>query len=252
MKVGRNQPCPCGSGRKFKRCCTKETDALQKELFETESEFFGQKQSDPVASAAHRLAAMIADRGNAALDKQSRDFLAGSPECLLVFLDGFLETANAAPGKEDEELADAYYFLLGAELNVLRVGLEHRYDWAEQLRRQLDHRLIDAVRGGEASVEQVIAIVNGMVEEQMQPGAEVLAVCDEIVQRQTDGTDPAALAAEIAAECDEDPFMIHDALYANLHVGGGAVNRDAIRALRGMPQAVMREGAALGVLNADS
>ncbi|UEX76835.1 SEC-C metal-binding domain-containing protein [Spiribacter halobius] len=20
-KVGRNQPCPCGSGRKFKRCC---------------------------------------------------------------------------------------------------------------------------------------------------------------------------------------------------------------------------------------
>ncbi|HEY6010722.1 MAG TPA: SEC-C metal-binding domain-containing protein [Nitrospirota bacterium] len=20
-KVGRNEPCPCGSGRKFKRCC---------------------------------------------------------------------------------------------------------------------------------------------------------------------------------------------------------------------------------------
>jgi len=21
VKVGRNEPCPCGSGRKFKRCC---------------------------------------------------------------------------------------------------------------------------------------------------------------------------------------------------------------------------------------
>ena len=25
MKAGRNDPCPCGSGKKFKRCCTVET-----------------------------------------------------------------------------------------------------------------------------------------------------------------------------------------------------------------------------------
>ncbi|WP_211365126.1 SEC-C metal-binding domain-containing protein [Rhodovulum strictum] len=24
-KVGRNDPCPCGSGRKFKKCCGQET-----------------------------------------------------------------------------------------------------------------------------------------------------------------------------------------------------------------------------------
>lgn len=25
-KVGRNDPCPCGSGRKFKRCCGRDTE----------------------------------------------------------------------------------------------------------------------------------------------------------------------------------------------------------------------------------
>lgn len=25
MKVGRNDPCPCGSGKKFKKCCEKKT-----------------------------------------------------------------------------------------------------------------------------------------------------------------------------------------------------------------------------------
>ena len=29
-KVGRNDPCPCGSGRKFKRCCSK--SAVKKEV----------------------------------------------------------------------------------------------------------------------------------------------------------------------------------------------------------------------------
>lgn len=26
-KVGRNEPCPCGSGRKFKKCCLAEVSA---------------------------------------------------------------------------------------------------------------------------------------------------------------------------------------------------------------------------------
>lgn len=26
-KAGRNDPCPCGSGKKYKRCCLTQTDA---------------------------------------------------------------------------------------------------------------------------------------------------------------------------------------------------------------------------------
>jgi uncharacterized protein len=27
-KVGRNDPCPCGSGKKYKKCCEKKTETL--------------------------------------------------------------------------------------------------------------------------------------------------------------------------------------------------------------------------------
>jgi hypothetical protein len=254
MKVGRNQPCPCGSGRKFKRCCMKDADSFQKEMFETESEFLGPEESDLIARTAHGLAAMIANTGNAALDKLSRDFLASTPECLFVFLDGFLEAANRAPGEEDEELADAYYFLLGTELTLLRINLEHRYEWAEQMRTDFERSLIDAIRSGEASAEQVTAIVNSMIKERIQPGPELIAVCDESFERETgvpDDMDPAALAAEIASGCNDNPFMLRDALYANAHLGTDALNVNSIGALLGMPHAVIRDGAALGVLDSD-
>lgn len=26
MKIGRNEPCPCGSGIKYKKCCLNKTD----------------------------------------------------------------------------------------------------------------------------------------------------------------------------------------------------------------------------------
>lgn len=46
MKVGRNDPCPCGSGRKHKRCCG--TSSL---------DVFGQMQrvayENPLTRAAH-------------------------------------------------------------------------------------------------------------------------------------------------------------------------------------------------------
>ena len=30
MKTGRNEPCPCGSGKKFKKCCDGKADASEK------------------------------------------------------------------------------------------------------------------------------------------------------------------------------------------------------------------------------
>jgi hypothetical protein len=31
MKIGRNEPCPCGSGKKYKKCCLKK-DELKKAI----------------------------------------------------------------------------------------------------------------------------------------------------------------------------------------------------------------------------
>jgi len=30
MKTGRNEPCPCGSGQKFKKCCEGKADARER------------------------------------------------------------------------------------------------------------------------------------------------------------------------------------------------------------------------------
>ena len=29
MKVGRNEPCPCGSGKKYKKCCLAKDEAIR-------------------------------------------------------------------------------------------------------------------------------------------------------------------------------------------------------------------------------
>ena len=32
-KTGRNEPCPCGSGKKFKKCCYSDISAAEKDFF---------------------------------------------------------------------------------------------------------------------------------------------------------------------------------------------------------------------------
>lgn len=32
MKIGRNEPCPCGSGQKYKKCCSAKDEAAHAEV----------------------------------------------------------------------------------------------------------------------------------------------------------------------------------------------------------------------------
>lgn len=43
MRVNRNDPCPCGSGRKLKKCCSKKTEVVQLAIIR-EERFYEQKQ----------------------------------------------------------------------------------------------------------------------------------------------------------------------------------------------------------------
>jgi|SRR5882724_849942 len=66
-KPGRNDPCPCGSGKKYKKCCLAKEEAAEREqLAEAEA-----KRAE--STAAHRLhlqemRAAIAERLSGALD----------------------------------------------------------------------------------------------------------------------------------------------------------------------------------------
>lgn len=48
QKVGRNDPCPCGSGKKYKKCCEKKSYLQRKST----SVLTGSKAVDKVAKAA--------------------------------------------------------------------------------------------------------------------------------------------------------------------------------------------------------
>jgi len=55
--VGRNDPCPCGSGKKYKKCCEAKDEAqtraaLEKQWTKAEKDFEKQKQ-EAAAEAAH-------------------------------------------------------------------------------------------------------------------------------------------------------------------------------------------------------
>lgn len=47
MKLGRNEPCSCGSGKKYKNCCLNRKDALEDLNFKTKNDvFLGQSMKD--------------------------------------------------------------------------------------------------------------------------------------------------------------------------------------------------------------
>jgi hypothetical protein len=58
MKIGRNDPCPCGSGKKYKKCCLANTfvqvgkeDAIRRRLVDNLLEFYHKKYRDTIEEA---------------------------------------------------------------------------------------------------------------------------------------------------------------------------------------------------------
>jgi len=60
MKIGRNDPCYCGSGKKFKKCCLKQQDAAR-ELANIEwEEWFAKDRAIGEANVAEADAKLAA------------------------------------------------------------------------------------------------------------------------------------------------------------------------------------------------
>ena len=50
-KVGRNDPCPCGSGKKYKKCCDKKSQGIKFKAEKIHSSSIGdQIQKSPLTS----------------------------------------------------------------------------------------------------------------------------------------------------------------------------------------------------------
>ncbi len=260
MAVGRDNPCPCGSGRKFKRCCigaaSSKPVTLNAGLLQA-----AQARHDHDAAAAlldrvaRTMAARIAAAGNSVLDHETRGFLADNPECLFYFLEGFLRAANSGHGVEEaEQLADAYCFLIELQLSMLHRSLDSGNSWARQIRDDFEARIVQAIREGAVSAEWVLAIAEIFRKQKIHPGPELellfLEACEQAAGT-SEPPDPISLCAEIAARCDNNPFLVSDVLYSSMR-SAGPVSSELVGALFAAAPGSVKEGIALGVLDSDS
>ena len=139
-KTGRNQPCPCGSGKKFKQCCLRKEEEAEREamaaLNQARQEGRGGSYSDLVKTV-DRLAAeyeddvALAEASNAAVDlvhagkldeaeQAARNLLVRFPEVH----DGYDRLGMVYEARGDNKQAAQYY---RQALEFIRQRPEH-YD----------------------------------------------------------------------------------------------------------------------------
>jgi hypothetical protein len=108
MKIGRNDPCPCGSGRKFKSCCQQDDAHSHAEPCSNNL-----PENEPDAAAFARALAAAVASGELSLKVLDAlpELLAGRVDTLLDFLDLLLEVsagpAVAPARKKSQRTASA-------------------------------------------------------------------------------------------------------------------------------------------------
>ena len=78
-QIGRNDPCPCGSGKKYKKCCYQKDqgNAEPKELKTHKFKVLGSDQSDQVASGTlENQKELDAESLARAVERESQELLA--------------------------------------------------------------------------------------------------------------------------------------------------------------------------------
>jgi TolA-binding protein len=125
--TGRNDPCPCGSGKKYKRCCLDKDEAAEREALAarvTRPISPGQRSSEILAEMREALGAISVDEdedeltaaSNAAVDlvnagkldeaeKAARDLLERFPEVH----DGYDRLGMVYQARGDKKQAAYYY-----------------------------------------------------------------------------------------------------------------------------------------------
>jgi len=84
MKIGRNAPCPCGSGKKYKHCCISVSEAVTEDL----KELLADQEFGSMEEAQSAVDNMMAMQNQKPID----DFLGLSSECVFRMLNFSFDT----------------------------------------------------------------------------------------------------------------------------------------------------------------
>ena len=137
--IGRNEPCPCGSGRKYKRCClpTHEVAAAERAIARrAPPPVVAWEEDDGLDEASNRVVDLVHAGQLDEAEQAARDLLARYPDVH----DGFERLAMVAEARGDRKQAAAYY------RKALALMEENADDY--------DPELIDGMRETAESMEQ--------------------------------------------------------------------------------------------------
>ena len=110
-KVGRNDPCPCGSGKKYKLCCLPSDQAAQRAARAeappavTPAGLVEDDDLDQLDERSNRVIHLIRDGRLDEAEAAARDLLTRYPG----FMDGPLRLAMVCQAREQPEEAAAHY-----------------------------------------------------------------------------------------------------------------------------------------------
>jgi tetratricopeptide (TPR) repeat protein len=107
VKVGRNQPCLCGSGKKFKRCCLPrlEAAAAERAAAARVADLYQLVDDDGLDDASNRVVDLIDANRLDDAEAAAHDLLRRSPEVV----DGLERLAAVAKARGDLPRAADYY-----------------------------------------------------------------------------------------------------------------------------------------------
>ncbi|MCC6900890.1 MAG: SEC-C domain-containing protein [Polyangiaceae bacterium] len=112
-KTGRNQPCPCGSGKKYKTCCLRKDEDAQRQVERAALPPAGRPSRDPREDDGLEL---LDSRSNRVIDLIDEGRLdeaeAASHELLSLYpdlMDGHLRLAMVCEARQQPELAAGHY-----------------------------------------------------------------------------------------------------------------------------------------------
>nr|AEQ20517.1 SEC-C motif-containing protein [uncultured bacterium CSL144] len=252
MKIGRNDPCPCGSGRKFKLCClARQDDAQSLPQVHSDNIF----EDEPDAGAFVRALADAVASGELSLKVQDAlpELLAARVGTLLDLLDRLIEVSADTTVAGAQELSEACLQLLQIQLMNMRFLTDRDLASAQRLLQQFEERLIRAIREDKLGSETIVLISSAMFRAGVEPGPQLVAVCKELFERQPavaiDNCDLNALLQQALQDSSGDPFDLYEMMSSAVHIGDSPLRAAAAQMMLESQDALIRDAAALAVLD---
>src|SRR5271170_680596 len=221
VKVSRNAPCPCGSGRKFKRCCAdgvEHTQRLTPGLAAGTITNSLLPDEEDMERLANKIMIMVHKGCSDALPRWVRDYLGSNFDCLPYFVDGFVGAWNEIDRPDDSsyDLVETYAYLLQVQLTSLGAGVNNKHDHATAALGHFERRLLDAIERGQASASAIMEVGKIMFEARLPTSPRLAQASESLLMSAGAGpessseADPVAICAEIAEQCGGNPFLMNE------------------------------------------